>query len=157
MLNKKQRSSALTTHNPIIDPKEGNAMTKRISMFSLLVLFTSTLVFAHAGEVHTYLGTITEVNADGSFVMKMTNGQDRTVLVSKDTRYAYADGRGASSSDLAAGKRVAAKISKDGKTALSVKLAAAKSGENTGRMRVRRYALGNSSATLQESPHGGTR
>lgn len=95
---------------------------KRIILLTLLFLFTATIAFAHAGEVHTYLGTITKLNADGSFVMKMTNGKDRTVLVSASTTYSSADGRPASASDLEVGRRVSAKISKDGKTALNVKL-----------------------------------
>lgn len=65
---------------------------KRIAILSLLILFTAALAFAHAGEEHTYLGTITKINADGSFVMKMTNGKDRTVLVSESTTYTHADG-----------------------------------------------------------------
>ena len=97
---------------------------KRIVTFTLLFLFTATLVFAHAGEVHTYLGTITKINTDGSFVMDMTNGKERTVLVSESTTYTHADGQKATPSELAVGKRVSAKISKDGKTALSVKLSA---------------------------------
>lgn len=97
---------------------------KRITLISLLFLFTATLVFAHAGEVHTYLGTITKINADGSFVMDMTNGKERTVLVSESTTYTHADGQKAEPSELAVGKRVSAKISKDGKTALNVKLSA---------------------------------
>jgi hypothetical protein len=95
---------------------------KRITIISLLLLLTATLAFAHAGEVHTYLGTITTINADGSFVMEMTNGKERTVLVSKTTTYAHADGHKAEPSELTVGRRVSAKISKDGKTALNVKL-----------------------------------
>jgi hypothetical protein len=102
---------------------------KRISVISLLLLFAATMAYAHAGEVHTYLGTVTRINEDGSFVIKMTNGKDRAVLVSKDTTYTYADGQKAERSEVAVGKRVAAKISKDGKTALNVKLGAAKAGE----------------------------
>lgn len=99
---------------------------KRITVISLLLLLTATLAFAHAGEVHTYLGTITKINADGSFVIKMTNGKERTVLVSKDTTYTHADGHAGKHAELVVGKRVSAKISKDGKTALNVKFGATK-------------------------------
>lgn len=99
---------------------------KRISVFTLLLLFTATLAFAHAGEEHTYLGTITKINADGSFVIKMTNGKERTVLVSKTTTFTHSDGHKGKHSELVVGKRVSAKISKDGKTALNVKFAAKK-------------------------------
>ncbi len=101
-------------------------MNKRIAMLSLLVLFTATIAFAHAGEEHTYLGTITKLNADGSFVMKMMNGKDRTVLVSKTTTYTHSDGHKGNRSDLAVGQRVSARISKDGKTALDVKFSVQK-------------------------------
>ena len=99
---------------------------KRITVISLLLLCIATLAFAHAGEEHTVLGTITKVNADGSFVIKMTNGKERTVLVSKSTTYSHSDGHAGKSSEVTVGKRIAAKISKDGKTALSVKLSAPK-------------------------------
>lgn len=101
-------------------------MMKRIAIFSLILLLTATIAFAHAGEEHTYLGTITELNTDGSFVMKMTNGKDRTVLVSKTTTYTHADGHKGDLSELGVGQRVSAKISKDGKTALDVKFSVPK-------------------------------
>lgn len=99
---------------------------KRIAILSLLVLFTATLAFAHAGEEHTVLGTIAKVNADGSFVLKMTNGKERTVLVAKTTTYSHADGHAGKSSELVVGTRVSVKISKDGKTAKTVKISVAK-------------------------------
>jgi hypothetical protein len=101
-------------------------MTKRIATLSLLLLFTATIAFAHAGEEHTYLGTVTKDSADGSFVIKMTNGKDRTVLVSKDTTYTHSDGHKAQRAEVVVGKRVSVRISKDGKTALTVKFSAAK-------------------------------
>lgn len=99
---------------------------KRLIVISLLLLLTATVAFAHAGEVHTYLGTITKINKDGSFVMEMTTGKSRTVLVSKKTTYTHTDGHKGKHSELVVGKKVSAKISKDGKTALSVKLSASK-------------------------------
>lgn len=101
-------------------------MTKRIAILSLLLLFTATIAFAHAGEEHTYLGTVTKVNADASFVIKMTNGKDRTVLVSKNTTYTHSDGHEAKRAEVVVGKRVSVRISKDGKTALNVKFSAPK-------------------------------
>lgn len=97
---------------------------KRIALLTLLFLFTTTIAFAHAGEEHTYLGTVTKVNADGSFDIKMTNGKDRTVLVSKNTKYIHADGHTGKRSEVVVGKRVSVRISKDGKTALNVKFRA---------------------------------
>lgn len=97
---------------------------KRAAILTLLFLFTATIAFAHAGEEHTYLGTVTTLNADGSFVIRMTNGKDRTVLVSKTTTYTHSDGHKAKRAEIVAGKRVSVRISKDGKTALSVKFRA---------------------------------
>lgn len=97
---------------------------KRVAILTLLFLFTATIAFAHAGEEHTYLGTVTTLNADGSFVIKMTNGKDRTVLVSKTTTYTHSDGHKATRAEIVTGKRVSVRISKDGKTALSVKFSA---------------------------------
>ena len=97
---------------------------KRIAALSLLFLFSATLAFGHAGEEHTYLGTITKLNADGSFVIRMTNKKDRTVLVSKNTKYTHSDGHKAQRSELAVGQRVSVRVAKDGKTAISVKFTA---------------------------------
>jgi hypothetical protein len=102
---------------------------KRVTIISLLLLLSATLAFAHAGEVHTYLGTITKINTEGSFVIKMTNGKERTVLVSKTTTYTHTDGNPGKHAELAVGMRVSAKISKDGKTALNVKFSAANATE----------------------------
>jgi len=101
-------------------------MMKRIAIFSLMILLAASMAFAHAGEEHTYLGTVTKENADGSFVIKMTNGKDRTVLVSKTTTYTHSDGHKGDRSELGVGQRVSAKISKDGKTALDVKFSVPK-------------------------------
>lgn len=101
-------------------------MTKRLATLSLLLLFTATIAFAHAGEEHTYLGTVTKDNADGSFIIKMTNGKDRTVLVSKKTTYIHSDGHKAERAEVVVGKRVSVRVSKDGKTALAVKFSPAK-------------------------------
>jgi len=100
---------------------------KRVSILSLILLFAvSTIAFAHAGEAHTYLGTITKINADGSFILKIKDGKERLVLVSKDTSYSHGDDHSGKHSELKVGKRVAAKISKDGKTALNVKMSTVK-------------------------------
>jgi len=99
---------------------------KRNLMNLLAGLLVATVVFAHAGEVHSYLGTITTINRDGSFVMKLANGKNRTVLIAKSTTYEHSDGHKGKHSELIVGKRVSAKISKDGKTALSVKMSAPK-------------------------------
>ena len=99
-------------------------MLKRQIALTLLMLFgVTTLLFGHAGEVHTYMGTVTTLQKDGSFVIKMTDGKDFHVHVARTTAYLRADGKAATATDLKAGSRVVVKIAKDGKTALSVRIA----------------------------------
>ena len=93
-----------------------------------LILFTLLLAvalgaFGHAGEVHTYMGTVTTLNDDGSFVIKKTDGKTLQILVSDKTAYLHASGKAATRGDLVVGKRVVATISKDGKTASTIKIA----------------------------------
>ena len=100
-------------------------MMKKTLAVSLLLLFAmATLAFGHAGETHSYMGTVTTLHDDGSFMLKKTDGTTMHVLVTKTTTYLRADDKAATPADLKEGMRVVAKISKDGKTALSVKMAA---------------------------------
>ena len=87
-----------------------------------LVLLIALNAFGHAGEVHNYMGTVAAVNGDGSFTLNKTDGQTMDVAVTDRTAYLHADGRAATRADLAAGKRVVVTISKDGKTATTIKL-----------------------------------
>src|SRR5688500_6062338 len=96
---------------------------KRTLAISIALLFVmTTLAFGHAGEVHTYMGTLKSLLEDG-FTMQKTDGKVITVLLSDKTTYQHVDGKVAKRSDLKAGQRVVAKISTDGKTALTVKMA----------------------------------
>ncbi len=88
----------------------------------LLVLLAAT-AFAHAGHAHTYMGVVTMLHDDQSFMMKSSDGQDVTITTSAATTYAHADGTAAARADLAAGMRVVVKMNVDGKTAASVKMA----------------------------------
>jgi multidrug efflux pump subunit AcrA (membrane-fusion protein) len=101
-------------------------MKKVLAVSLLLVLAMATLAFGHAGETHSYMGTVTTLHDDGSFMLKKADGSTMHVLVAKTTVYLGADDKAATPRDLKAGMRVVAKISKDGKTALSVKMAAQK-------------------------------
>ena len=98
---------------------------RKFVFYSLALLITLN-AFGHAGEVHTYLGTVTTLHADGSFMLKKTDGKTVHVAVSKSTIYIHADGHPATKSEVVAGKRVSVTIAKDGKTATKIKLAAAK-------------------------------
>lgn len=93
-------------------------------LYSLLLL-VALGALGHAGEVHTYLGTVTTLREDGSFLLKKTDGKTMHVAVSARTSYLRADGRAAKRAELVAGKRVAVTISRDGKTATTIKVGAA--------------------------------
>ena len=94
---------------------------RRFMLLPLLVLVALN-AFGHAGEVHTYMGTVTALHEDGSFALKKTDGTAMDIAVSKQTAFLHADGKAATRAELTAGKRVVVTISKDGKTATTVKL-----------------------------------
>ena len=99
-------------------------MTKKALFLSLLVLVAAAgQIFAHAGEVHSYMGTLTAIEGDGSYKMKTTKGQYVSFVTAKTTTYRFADNSPATAADLTAGARVVVEVSKDGKTASSVKIA----------------------------------
>lgn len=96
---------------------------RKLILFSLL-LIVAFQAFGHAGEVHSYMGTVTAMHDDGSFMLKKTDGKTMHVHVSKTTSYLHADGKSAKRTELAAGRRVVVTIAKDGRTATTIKLAA---------------------------------
>jgi ferric-dicitrate binding protein FerR (iron transport regulator) len=98
---------------------------RRFILSSLLMLFTAS-VFGHAGEVHSYMGTIRTLDHDGSFLLDKTDGTSMKVQVSKTTVYLHADGTPAKRAVLTAGKRAVVTIAKDGKTATTIRIAARK-------------------------------
>jgi len=97
---------------------------RKVILYPLLLAALNA--FGHAGEVHTYMGTVTTVHDDGSFMIKKTDGKTFHVDVADTTKYLHADGHVAKPAEIAAGKRVVVTISKDGKTASTIKLAAVK-------------------------------
>ncbi|MEK6375944.1 MAG: hypothetical protein AABO58_24975 [Acidobacteriota bacterium] len=102
-------------------------MKKALSL-SLVLLLAAAAAFAHGGHGHTYMGSVTMLHDDGSFMMQTTGGKEITVLTSEDTAYAHSDGHAAKRSELAVGMRVVVKMTTDGKTAASVKIGSAKNG-----------------------------
>ncbi|HEY0591975.1 MAG TPA: hypothetical protein VGE86_10660 [Thermoanaerobaculia bacterium] len=90
---------------------------------SFLLLFVAAAALPHAGEVHTYMGTVSAVGKNSSFAIKTTEGAELNVMTSKTTSYKFVDGKPAAFSDLEAGKRVVVTLAKDAKTATLVKLA----------------------------------
>jgi hypothetical protein len=69
------------------------------------------------------MGTVSSLHKDGSFVLKTTDGKDVTVITAPSTAWLHADGSTATHADLATGMRVVVKLTLDGKTAASVKMA----------------------------------
>jgi hypothetical protein len=103
--------------------------THPMKKFIALLMFlaaTVTPLFAHAGHVHTYMGTVTMLHGEHAFMMKTTDGKDLTVETSPRTTWTHQDGHVAKRSDLAVGDRVVVKLTTDGKTAASVKMGAPK-------------------------------
>lgn len=93
-------------------------------LFSVLVILAFAVpLFGHAGEAHTYMGTVTMLH-DGSFMMKTKDGKQVTVNYTDKTAFAHSTNRPAKQSDLTVGSRVVVKMSTDGKTATSVKMSA---------------------------------
>lgn len=99
-------------------------MTRK-TVFVSLLLFAAVAgqAFAHAGEVHSYMGTITAADGAGAYTMTTTKNEEVSFVTAKTTTYRFADNRPATESDLVAGARVVVEISKDGRTATSVKIA----------------------------------
>ena len=98
---------------------------KRTIVISLMLLL-ATSAFAHQGHVHSYMGTVTMLHDDGSFMMNTADGKTMTVKTSATTTYVRADDRAATRNDLAVSMRVVVKMMTDGQTAASVKMSAAK-------------------------------
>jgi hypothetical protein len=88
-----------------------------------ILLFAVTSAFAHAGHVHTYMGSVTMLHGESGFMMKTTDGKDLTVQTTPKTTWLRADGHASKSSELIVGSRVVVKMNVDGKTAASVKMA----------------------------------
>lgn len=99
-------------------------MRKLIALIFFLTTVTSS--FAHAGHIHTYMGTVTMLHGEHSFMMKTTDGKDLTIETSAKTKWKHADGHVAKSTELKVDDRVVVKMMMDDKTAAEVKIAAPK-------------------------------
>jgi hypothetical protein len=98
-------------------------MTRKTFLATALLLAFSMTLFGHAGEVHSYMGTITAAGNDGAYTMKTTRGEAVDFVTAPTTRYRFADNSAAKESDLRPGVRAVVEISKDGRTATSIKIA----------------------------------
>src|SRR5712691_4047495 len=103
-------------------------MKKQFAVLAIIALIV-TSAFAHAGHVHTYIGTVTMLHGDNTFMIKTTDGKDITVTTSPTTKYLHADKHAANRSKVVVGSRVVVKMNTDGKTVASVKIG---SGKKTG-------------------------
>ena len=97
---------------------------KKFFTISLLLLLEVTSAFAHAGHIHTYMGSVTMLHGDIAFMIKTTDGKNLTILTSAKTTWLHSDDHAATKSELAVGQRVVVKMMTDGKTAATVKMSA---------------------------------
>jgi hypothetical protein len=99
---------------------------KKLVAVSLFLLLAASSAFAHAGHIHTYMGSVTMLHGDNAFMMKTTDGKDLTIQTSAKTTWLHAGSHAAKQSELAVGQRVVVKMMIDGKTAASVTMSAPK-------------------------------
>ena len=92
-------------------------------LFAFALFFVAVSAFAHAGHMHTYMGTVTMLHGNGVFMMTTPEGRDVTVQTTSSTTYTDADDHPAKVTDIAVGTKVVVKMNVDGKTAASVKVA----------------------------------
>ena len=92
-------------------------------LIALALFFVAVSAFAHAGHMHTYMGSVTMLHGNGVFMMMTTEGRDVTVETTDKTTFTDADDHPAKVTDVVVGKKVVVKMNVDGKTAASVKVA----------------------------------
>jgi hypothetical protein len=97
---------------------------RRLMSVSLFLLLAAGSAFAHAGHIHTYMGTVSMLHGQSAFMMTTTDGKTVTVETAKTTTYTDAGGHAAKPADVVVGTRVVVKMGLDGKTAMSVKIGA---------------------------------
>ena len=60
---------------------------RNVVALSLLLLLVNATAFAHAGHMHTDMGTVTMLHGAGEFMMKTTAGQDMTIKTTDQTTF----------------------------------------------------------------------
>lgn len=96
---------------------------KRFATAAILFSLATTTLFGHAGEVHTYLGTVKSLDGDQA-VITTKDGKEVPVTLTNETKY-WRGTAPANRSDLAVGTRVSVEIGMDGKSATNVKIGTA--------------------------------
>lgn len=89
---------------------------------AVLILFVSIVAFGHGGHDHNFLGTVKLVHENHLVVSTMKKGEVTFILTDK-TKYVRGS-EPASRADLEAGARVSVYVENDGKTVVTVKIAA---------------------------------
>jgi len=97
---------------------------RRLMAVSLFLLLAAGSAFAHAGHIHTYMGTVSMLHGESGFMIKTTDGKEIMIGTASTTTYTDAGGHAAKPADVAVGSRVVVKMALDGKTATSVKIGA---------------------------------
>lgn len=96
----------------------------RLISISVLSLVLAASAFAHGGHKHQFLGTVKAVN-ENQLVVTTTDQEEVAFTLTGKTKFSRGTAA-ASKADLAAGVRVSVYVENDGKTARTVKIAAAK-------------------------------
>ena len=95
-------------------------------LLAFVIFFAAVSAFAHAGHIHTYMGSVTMMHGNSAFMITTAEGRDVVVKTTDKTTFTDADDHPAKFSDVTVGKRVVVKMNEDGQTAASVKIAAEK-------------------------------
>jgi len=99
---------------------------KKLFILTALLVVAAVPAFAHPGHEHTYMGTVSMLHGDNTFMMETEKGDVVTIVTDRKTTFMHADNTKAKMSDLAEGMKVVIKMSTDGKTANSIKMSPAK-------------------------------
>ena len=99
-------------------------MKRKLSIAFILAALLTVNVFGHAGEVHTILGTVKTLHQN-HIVVTDKSGKQITAVFAKTTKY-WKGKTKASRADVKPGTRVSVELSKDGKTATSIKIGVSK-------------------------------
>ena len=99
---------------------------KRVLLITALLVMASVPLFAHPGHVHTYMGTVSMLHGDNTFMMETAKGDVVTVQTDSKTAFVLSPGNHKGKmGDLEEGMKVVVKMSTDGKTATSITMSKA--------------------------------
>ncbi len=100
---------------------------RKLMAVSLFLVLAAGSAFAHAGHIHTYMGTIRSVEGLRGFTIKTPDGDERMIDTAHFTTYTDENGHALKrDAALIPGSRVVVRMNIDGKTASNVKVGAVK-------------------------------